>query len=45
VIVVGDRDIEAGTVGLRFRGDESERRGIPLDAAVAEVVESCAAPR
>ena len=43
VIVVGDRDIEAGTVGLRFRGDESERRGIPLDAAVAEVVESCAA--
>jgi threonyl-tRNA synthetase len=45
VIVVGDRDIEAGTVGLRFRGDETERRGIPLDAAVAEVVESCAAPR
>jgi len=45
VIVVGDRDVEAGTVGLRFRGDDSERRGIPLDAAVAEVVESCAAPR
>lgn len=45
VIVVGDRDTEAGTVGLRFRGEERERRGIPLDAAVAEVVESCAAPR
>ena len=45
VIVVGDRDIEAGTVGLRFRGDESERRGIGLTAAVAEVAEACRPPR
>jgi threonyl-tRNA synthetase len=45
VIVVGDRDIEAGTVGLRFRGDDAERRGIGLDAAVAEVAEVCRTPR
>ncbi len=45
VIVVGDRDVDAGTVGLRFRGDDSERRDVPLNVAIAEVVESCAAPR
>ena len=29
----------AGTVGLRLRGDDVERRGVPLDEAVAELVE------
>jgi len=45
VLVVGDDDVEAGTVGLRIRGDEVERRGVELDVAVAELVEICAPPR
>ena len=28
VLVVGDRDVEAGTVGLRRRGEDHERRGL-----------------
>jgi len=45
VIVVGDRDVEAGTVGVRVRGDDSERRGVPLDEAIAELTELCKPPR
>ena len=45
VLVVGDRDVEAGTVGLRMREDETERRGTPVEAAVEEVTAYCARPR
>ncbi|MEN8233905.1 MAG: threonine--tRNA ligase [Actinomycetota bacterium] len=45
VLVVGDRDVEGRTVGLRLREDEGERRGVPLDEAVSELVERCAPPR
>ncbi|MDQ3783074.1 MAG: threonine--tRNA ligase [Actinomycetota bacterium] len=45
VIVVGDRDVEAGTVGLRLRGESEERRGVPLADAVAELAALCAPPR
>jgi threonyl-tRNA synthetase len=45
VIVVGDSDVEAHTVGLRMRGDDAERRGMALDEAVFEVAGYCAAPR
>jgi threonyl-tRNA synthetase len=45
VLVVGDRDVEAGTVGLRMREDETERRGTPVEAAVEEVAAYCARPR
>jgi threonyl-tRNA synthetase len=45
VIVVGDQDVDAGTVGLRLRGEDGERRGVPLDAAIDELATLCAPPR
>ena len=45
VLVVGDKDIEEGTVGLRLREDTGEQRGLPLDDVVADLVERCAPPR
>jgi threonyl-tRNA synthetase len=45
VLVVGDKDVEAGSVGLRLRGDEHERRGVAVADAVAELVGLCAPPR
>ena len=45
VLVVGDRDVDAGTVGVRLRGEDQERRGVPLDDVVAELAEVCAPPR
>jgi threonyl-tRNA synthetase len=41
LLVVGDADVEAGTVGVNARGAERERRGVPVaefaDAVRAEV--------
>ncbi len=45
VLVVGDKDKEDGTVGLRLREDDAERRGVPLTDAVEELTELCAPPR
>lgn len=45
VLVVGDKDVEEGTVGLRLREDTGEQRGLPLDDVVADLVERCAPPR
>ncbi len=45
VVVVGDQDVAAGTVGLRLRGDDGERRGVPLEEASAELVTAFAPPR
>ncbi len=45
VIVVGDRDVESGTVGLRLRGETEERRGVPLADAVVELAALCSPPR
>jgi len=45
VVVVGDKDVEHGSVGLRLRGDEDERRGVALDEAVGELAAAFAAPR
>ncbi|HHC08047.1 MAG TPA: threonine--tRNA ligase [Actinobacteria bacterium] len=45
VLVVGDRDAEAGTVGLRLRGADRERRDVPLDEAVASLAEASRPPR
>ena len=45
VLVVGDQDLENGTVGLRLRGDEHERRGVPASEAVAELATAAAPPR
>lgn len=44
VMVVGDKDVANHTVGLRRYGDESERRGVPLDEAVAGLVAEAGAP-
>jgi threonyl-tRNA synthetase len=45
VLVVGDADVEEGTVGLRLRGEDHERRGVDLGAAVGELSDRCAAPQ
>ncbi|VAW08428.1 Threonyl-tRNA synthetase, partial [hydrothermal vent metagenome] len=45
VIVVGDKDVEAGTVGLRLRGEEHEQRGIVLGDAVDTLAEMARPPR
>src|SRR4029453_17537307 len=37
VLVVGDDDVAAGTVGVNRRGSEQPERGVPLDAFLAEV--------
>ena len=45
VLVVGDDDVENETVGFRFRGDDTEERGLALVDAAARLVELAAAPR
>jgi threonyl-tRNA synthetase len=45
ILVVGDQDVENGTVGLRLRGEEHERRGIEAEEATAELVDLIAPPR
>ena len=37
VLVVGERDAKAGTVGINVRGVEGDERDIPLDAFVARL--------
>ncbi len=37
VMVVGDRDVEAESAGLRRYGDEDERRGVAVDEIIAEL--------
>jgi threonyl-tRNA synthetase len=45
ILVVGDNDVENRTVGVRLREDEGERRGVPLDEAVADLGERATPPR
>ncbi|MEX0825214.1 MAG: threonine--tRNA ligase [Acidimicrobiia bacterium] len=45
VLVVGDNDVEASTVGIRLRGSEEERRGIAVSEAADELLELCRPPR
>jgi threonyl-tRNA synthetase len=45
VLVVGDRDLAAGTVGLRLRGAQEEQRGVVLAEAAERLAELCRAPR
>ncbi|MEX2419371.1 MAG: threonine--tRNA ligase, partial [Acidimicrobiia bacterium] len=45
VLVVGDKDVEASTVGIRLRGSDEERRGIPVSEAAEELKELCRPPR
>jgi len=43
VLVVGDSDVAAGTVGVNRRGAKDPERSVPLDRFVAEVTEEVAA--
>ena len=45
VLVVGDSDVDARSVGLRWRGSDDEERGVPLDNAVAQLAEAARSPR
>lgn len=44
VIVVGDKDIEGSTVGLRLYGEDKDTRGVPLDEASDQLVEMAKVP-
>ena len=44
VVVVGDRDVEDGTVGLRLYGEDRDTRGVPLAEAVSRLVEIAEEP-
>lgn len=37
VLVVGDRDVDAGTAGLRRYGDDDERRGVSVEDIIIEL--------
>lgn len=45
VLVVGDSDVENGTVGMRMRGEDSEDRGVALGDATDRIAEVVAPPR
>ena len=45
IMVVGDDDVAARTVGLRWRGEDRDTRGVALDDAVDRLAEFCASPR
>jgi threonyl-tRNA synthetase len=45
VLVVGDDDLTAGTVGVNRRGADRPERGVAVDALVAEVLDDVAAKR
>ncbi len=45
VLVVGDDDVAAGTVGLRLRGEDRDTRGVGLADASQRLADICQAPR
>jgi threonyl-tRNA synthetase len=45
VLVVGDDDMAQGTVGVRLREADRERRGVPVAEAVDELAAACRPPR
>ena len=45
VLVVGDDDIAASTVGVNRRGDDRPQRGVPVDQAIASVRDDVAERR
>lgn len=45
VLVVGDSDVENGTVGMRLRGDDSEERGVTISTATDRITALVAQPR
>jgi threonyl-tRNA synthetase len=45
VLVVGDDDVAAGTVGVNTRGAERPERGVPVEVAMQRVLDDVAAKR
>jgi len=45
LLVVGDRDVEAGTAALRLRGEDGERRDTPIGEVVAALAALAEGPR
>jgi threonyl-tRNA synthetase len=45
VYIVGDDDVDHGTVGVRYHGAAEEERGVSLDDAVAALAQRCRPPR
>jgi threonyl-tRNA synthetase len=44
VFVVGDRDVEDETVGVRRYGDDEERRGVQVASVIAELADEASPP-
>ncbi len=44
VLVTGDKDVEAGTVGVRRYGAETEQRGVEVDDFIRSLTEEARAP-
>jgi threonyl-tRNA synthetase len=44
VMVVGDRDVEGGTAGLRRYGDDDERRGVGVNEIISEIISEATPP-
>ena len=44
LLVVGDKDVEAGTVGFRRYGEERDTRGVPLADALEQMVAASQPP-
>jgi threonyl-tRNA synthetase len=40
-LIAGGQDVEAGAVSFRFR-DGSQRNGVPVDEAIAEITQAIA---
>jgi threonyl-tRNA synthetase len=45
ILVVGDQDVANGTVGVRLRHEDGERRGVVLEQVIDDLVSLCASPR
>ncbi len=45
VVVVGDSDVENGTVGIRLRGEDAEERGVSVTDATERITGIIAEPR
>ncbi len=43
-LVVGDRDVEEGTVGVRRYGDEEEKRGVAVAELIAQLAQEAVPP-
>ncbi|HUO46152.1 MAG TPA: threonine--tRNA ligase, partial [Acidimicrobiia bacterium] len=44
LMVVGDKDVESSTVGLRRYGDDKEQRGVPLEEVIRRMMTEAAPP-